>query len=479
MSQASLLQFLEKLDVGIHQKSREYRAATADKLVHHFIFSVAGLVEETEKQLIKMNRTLESKDKNVIKDGAKVAGDELASVINGFTGRGMLHRLKYSVTGKIDFSFTTTTDTKLTPNKEKTEFVFGKIKDVYNSALNTYFITLQEHFTEKDKKAGIKEELRGLRGKDKPGKIGERFESHGQMWNAGHEHGTGIYESILRNAFSGAADATDVITETGASATEAEILQMLAAHDIDLGMMRDGATDDHTIFIESNNWNKVYGGKARKNQTQLFASVSNAIKKLKVAKDLGTLSGSDSPLEKFGKQTLNAATDPFRKQSNIKFKGKRQKIDTTTRRVTIPVGGKARRGKKQKYDAVSGGALLGIVAAKRNARAKSRSGISLQRLLPIINKQLPDVVAKRMKYPRLETRTGRLASSARVIDVQKTPGGFASFGYTYMRDPYEVYETSSGTRFADSDRDPRPLIASSIREIAAQHGVGKLYARRL
>ena len=84
-----------------------------------------------------------------------------------------------------------------------------------------------------------------------------------------------------------------------------------------------------------------------------------------------------------------------------------------------------------------------------------------------------------MKYPRLENRTGRLASSARVIDVQKTPGGFASFGYTYMRDPYEVYETSSGTRFADSDRDPRPLIASSIREIAAQHGVGKLYARRL
>ena len=84
-----------------------------------------------------------------------------------------------------------------------------------------------------------------------------------------------------------------------------------------------------------------------------------------------------------------------------------------------------------------------------------------------------------MGAPRLENRTGTFASSVRVTEVQKTPQGFASIGYTYQKDPYSVFENTSGTRFASAERDPRDLINLSIREIAQQMAIGRFYTRRV
>ena len=52
-------------------------------------------------------------------------------------------------------------------------------------------------------------------------------------------------------------------------------------------------------------------------------------------------------------------------------------------------------------------------------------------------------------------------------------------GFTYRKDPYQVFETTSGTRFASARRDPRTLIGRSIREIALESGVTKLFTRRV
>ena len=52
-------------------------------------------------------------------------------------------------------------------------------------------------------------------------------------------------------------------------------------------------------------------------------------------------------------------------------------------------------------------------------------------------------------------------------------------GYTYERNPYQVYESTSGTRFSSIERDPRTLIDKSIREIAAELAIGRLYTRRV
>ena len=38
--------------------------------------------------------------------------------------------------------------------------------------------------------------------------------------------------------------------------------------------------------------------------------------------------------------------------------------------------------------------------------------------------------------------------------------------YTYQKDPYEVFETGSGSTLASTGRDPRRIIGGTIREIA-------------
>ena len=109
----------------------------------------------------------------------------------------------------------------------------------------------------------------------------------------------------------------------------------------------------------------------------------------------------------------------------------------------------------------------------------TRNSLNIKSLLGIMNSRINDTVAKNMGPPRLENRTGTFAGSVRITDVSQTKQGFPSIGYTYQRNPYGVFEATSGSRFADPKRDPRPLIDASIREIAAQFAIGRLYTRRV
>ena len=104
---------------------------------------------------------------------------------------------------------------------------------------------------------------------------------------------------------------------------------------------------------------------------------------------------------------------------------------------------------------------------------------SLYTVMALINDKLPETVRKNMGAPRLENQTGRFAQSVRLTDVTQTPQGMPSFGYTYRKDPYSVYEKASGSSRADPDRDPRSLIDASIREIAAGYALGRFYTRRV
>ena len=116
----------------------------------------------------------------------------------------------------------------------------------------------------------------------------------------------------------------------------------------------------------------------------------------------------------------------------------------------------------------------------RGRREQStQNTLNIKTLLGIMNSRITDVVAKNMGPPRLENRTGNFAGSVRVTDVTETRQGHPSIGYTYQKNPYQVFEASSGTRFSSAARDPRPLIDASIREIAAQFAIGRLYTRRI
>jgi|GEM_PF-6074739 len=146
--------------------------------------------------------------------------------------------------------------------------------------------------------------------------------------------------------------------------------------------------------------------------------------------------------------------------------------------------------KEEKSKGYSGAAKITGKSLKRKKRkiAKKSYGKpgTLQKsakspiaLLSLINQALPNTVAKNMGDPRLVNRSGRFAGSVRAVDVTMTRGGHPSVGYTYEKDPYQVFESTSGTRFSSRARDPRALIDASIREIAAKLVVGRLYTRRL
>jgi len=65
----------------------------------------------------------------------------------------------------------------------------------------------------------------------------------------------------------------------------------------------------------------------------------------------------------------------------------------------------------------------------------------------------------------LNYRTGRLAASAKVEYMSQSRQGMITAFYSYMKNPYATF--SQGGRQQDpKSRDPKLLIARSIREIA-------------
>lgn len=188
---------------------------------------------------------------------------------------------------------------------------------------------------------------------------------------------------------------------------------------------------------------------------------------------LANLSGSSTLIQKAGavaikplveikdgKVKVSATIDP--KKVKLKTKGK------ASVRNSKDSGGSFKRKK----------AKAGVPLRGKVTKAK-QSTVSIASLMGLLNARINDKVAKNMGQPRLENVSGRFAASVRVTDVTTTSKGFPSIGYTYRTDPYQVFESTSGSRFASIDRDPRSLIDKSIREIAAELAIGRLYTRRI
>jgi hypothetical protein len=105
---------------------------------------------------------------------------------------------------------------------------------------------------------------------------------------------------------------------------------------------------------------------------------------------------------------------------------------------------------------------------------KTNNLVNLQYL---INSKLQDVVSANMGdgYARnvLNYRTGRLASSVKVEALSESRAGMITAFYSYMKNPYATFSTG-GRQQNPRSRDPKLLIAKSIREIAAEYAVTKL-----
>ena len=228
-----------------------------------------------------------------------------------------------------------------------------------------------------------------------------------------------------------------------------------------------GGKEVNEITLESTRLNKAEGQELKK----LAGEINEKLEKLIAALDPtpAELSGSPTYVERAEQQAINRMAEVATK-ARAKKNFKKKKLDKKTSTASVKRKSKASAGEafndKTKAPAIKMGSDEG----------RKQSPINL---MTLINAKLPATVRKNMGPPRLENQTGRFASSVRMVDATLTPQGFPSLGYTYQRQPYGVFESTSGSRFASVERDPRTLIDKSIREIAAELVTMRLYTRRV
>lgn len=116
------------------------------------------------------------------------------------------------------------------------------------------------------------------------------------------------------------------------------------------------------------------------------------------------------------------------------------------------------------------------VPETKSSRSTSTSSSVPFAMISVFNKELPQTLQKNMNSPRLNYITGRFADSVSVTNVISTAKGYPSFSYTYDKYPYQTFEP--GYRQGSQDRDPRRLIDTSMREIAAKYALGRFFTRR-
>jgi hypothetical protein len=96
--------------------------------------------------------------------------------------------------------------------------------------------------------------------------------------------------------------------------------------------------------------------------------------------------------------------------------------------------------------------------------------VSLVTLQNLINTHLQDVISANMgsgSDPRiLNYQTGRFAASVNVERMSQSREGMITAFYNYMKNPYQTFEPGY-KQGSPKTRDPKLLIATSIREIAA------------
>ncbi len=104
---------------------------------------------------------------------------------------------------------------------------------------------------------------------------------------------------------------------------------------------------------------------------------------------------------------------------------------------------------------------------------------SLASLQTLINEHLQSVISANMGNGNqkniLNYRTGRFAASANVERMSQSREGMITAFYTYMKNPYQTFEPGF-KQGSPKTRDPKLLIAQSIKEIAATKVANRMRA---
>ena len=460
MSTPRLKTFLNKLDRELQSYS-EYRKILNRK-PHSFVFNRRSLLTQTMKQLEHQNLTIPSKAREDIKKIVDAGADALINELETIAG-GKIPRPG----GKLTMLFDEGTDVPI-PNyltekglTAQNFTVFRKVKFAYKASMNEMFLNLQNYLKGHTELSAIKT------------KSGTEKKSIMHFYDAGHKEGAGVFEKFIDQATLKIAEGmTSEIEGSSEDTRDQMIAQLNAQSDLKLKIVKLDHSESVEIQIESSFLNRSRGSKVGQQSTKL----RKAIRVFLAKNDITQVQGSDSIRDRQRKKVANKVLDPFKKLAKSKNITLNLSEDFRLKPSSTSPAEKRVKGKTKRVSSPIGYSPSVKSTTAARVSKPARSNIALMQLL---NSKLPETVKRNMISPRLESQTGRFASSTRVTDITTTRKGFTSIGYTYEKEPYGVFESTSGSRFASLERDPRRLIEGSIREIAAELAIGRFYTRRM
>tara|TARA_B110000444_G_scaffold172232_1_gene161054 strand:- start:6355 stop:7809 length:1455 start_codon:yes stop_codon:yes gene_type:complete len=483
MSRQALENFLNAFVNKLENEMPELARSDYNLQPHTFIFTPGRLGTQTirsAKQSAKDGWVLTNADMAEIRKLAETHGATLVTKIKGLGGE------SYSTKG-VKLRFITSTDQEvITPEWAQYRLkpavaakifnqqnIYEKVRSSYSETITTFFQAVQDYFAAQESYTSSKtnrKRTRGIRGGKDGG--GALVKGDSTSLQAGHLHGAGILETQLRQMFNSTYDSVTKEMQQAGIKDAQELYRILESLGLDLSVVRADDGEGFIIMLEDRSGNIAAGGKSKKAKQEFMATAKGFISNYG---DLGDLEGSDSIVRRNRKLIIKQVAKEFRKAPNVKVRTEDTKLKTSKGGAKKTIGSP----KVKKASMVSLAASAKMPTSKRKAKRRPPPPkMALVNILGMLNIQLPKTIARNMGDPRLNNRTGRFAQSVRATDASVTAEGFPSIGYTYMRERYGGYESTSGTRFADIDRDPRRLIDQSIREIVIAFGIGRVYTRR-
>jgi hypothetical protein len=126
---------------------------------------------------------------------------------------------------------------------------------------------------------------------------------------------------------------------------------------------------------------------------------------------------------------------------------------------------------KEKYKTTINSVKLTKLNIPKPKKPKINLTTNLTSLQRLLDAQLVQTVKQNMgtgnRRDVLNLRTGRFAESVKVERLSESREGMITAFYSYMKNPYATF-SAGGRQETPKTRDPKLLIAKSIREVAAQ-----------
>lgn len=452
MSKVSLLSVLKDIEEDIKKSSEAYRTLISNYEVHEFTLDAEDIIKqvETEMKAREGTSTLSAGTITIIRR-------EVRKMVRTLYKK--FHPKEFDKIGK---KWTRTSE--LRGSSLSFTFVLaakpGKSANVFNT-FKRYKQVAQRPLIK-----ALNKKLRELNRGRKEGSQVELISSRKGFLDLGHEKDSSV--SLQR-----AARVQQALWKFDGNKTLSPVArkvmdELSGVITFEIGKDDKGPPlDVIRVKMESKSINRASTSKEKKEVLELNKALKEAAEK--IGTEWAFIEGSDSSVQKRRKIIIEDFAKPLRKNPRAKVRTESTKVKRST--------GKAQ--KKTKSSKAKTKTFKDKDTTNLSTTAKKGVAGSPLALLAAINKELPDTVRKNMQSPALVNRTGRFADSVRATDIMITPRGFPSIGYTYQRNPYEVFESGSGNVRATPERDPRSLIDRSIREIATQFALGRFYTRRV